>query len=31
MSEEELDEEQDNWEYTQEQAYKEKRERMFGI
>ena len=31
MSEEELDEEQDNWEYAQEQKVEEKREQMFGI
>jgi len=31
MTEEELDDEQDAYEYAQEQAYEEKRERMFGV
>jgi len=31
MTEEELADEQDAYEYAQEQAYEEKRERMFGI
>ena len=31
MSYEEMEDEQDNWEYAQEQAFEEKRERMFRI
>jgi len=31
MTEEELDDEQDAYEYAQEQAFEEKRERMFGV
>jgi len=31
MSEEELQDEQDAWEYAQEQKFEERRERMFGI
>ena len=31
MTEKELDDERDAWEYAQEQAFEEKRERMFRI